>query len=194
MRPTAVVLAVLGCAWAPAWADRFEIVPGKPNQVRFESRAPLESFEGKTDQVRGHVDVSFDSLSAMAVRVEVDLASLDTGIELRNKHMRENHLHTDKFPTAVFLGDTLSGAGVLRPGETGAFKIRGRLELHGVQKPVEADVELTRAETGLHIKARFVVKLPDFEIPRPKFLLLQLDDMQRISVDLVAKPAEVNGP
>ncbi len=190
MRTLSLCVALL--AASPAQAERFEIVPGKPNLVRFESRAPLESFEGKTEQVRGEIEVSFDTLAAMSVRVEVDMASLDTGIAIRNRHMRDNHLHTGKFPRAVFRGGTVTGASALAPGGTARFALAGTLELHGVQKPVEAAVEMTRGTAGLQITARFSVKLPDFEIPRPKFLVMQLDEVQRVSVFLVATRAGKN--
>jgi polyisoprenoid-binding protein YceI len=208
-RSTALAGALAGAAGCllagllprPASGSDFQITPGAPNLVRFESRAPLESFEGKTRQVRGHVKLDPDSLGAwMEVLVEVDLASLDTRIELRNKHMRENHLETAKYPKTVFLGGKVHDlkAARLEPGQTVAFEIEGVFDLHGVKKPLRAPVEMTysRAEgvAELHVVSRFQVKLPDFEIKRPKFLVMQLDEVQRVSIDLVAREAGAKPP
>ena len=180
----------------PALGANFHIVPGEPNLVRFESRAPLESFDGKTRQVRGHVGFAPDSLGDwLDVRVEVDLASLDTGIELHNKHMRENHLETAKFPKVVFVGGKVHKPSRTRlePGQSVSFEIEGVLDLHGVKKPLRAAVEMTysRADGAgqLHVVSRFQVKLTDFEIKRPKFLVMQLDEVQRLEIDLVAAEA-----
>lgn len=66
----------------------------------------------------------------------VDLASLDTGIGLRNRHMRENHLHTDEFPEAVFSGSMAWPAEIpsMEPGVEVELEFSGRLELHGVTR------------------------------------------------------------
>src|SRR5690606_23312653 len=101
------VLAIALCIGLAgvASAARYEIVPGDPNEVTFVSKAPLETFDGSTKQIRGRIEIDPQALGdSITVEVSVDLASLDTGIELRNQHMRENHLHTEKHPEAVFRG------------------------------------------------------------------------------------------
>jgi polyisoprenoid-binding protein YceI len=175
---------------APAWAERFEIRPDKRNLVRFESRAPMETFEGKTRQVSGYVEFDPRSLPDSAViLVEVDLASLDTGIPLRNRHMRENHLDTAQYPKAVFRGGRLESEGhpSLVPGQSAAFRVSGKFELHGVTRDITVPVEATRLDDGsLHLVSRFEVKLSDYRISRPQFLLLKLDETQRITFDVRA--------
>jgi polyisoprenoid-binding protein YceI len=97
---------LVGFEARPTEATDFSIEPGKDrNLVVFTSKATLETFQGKTKQVAGNVSFDPANLSdSVTVRVEVDLASLDTGIPMRNKHMRENHLETSKYPKAVFEG------------------------------------------------------------------------------------------
>ncbi len=201
MRPCACARIAVPALWmllfvTPAAADDYVVVPGKPNLVRFESHAPLETFDGKTSQVKGTLALSPGALGdSMQVRLEVDLASLDTGIEIRNKHMRENHLETAKHPQAVFRGGTVRklSAPNVEPGAKVTFEIAGVLDLHGVEKPLVAAVEMTVAsgEHGpeLHVITRFDVKLSDFGIPRPKFLVMKLDEVQKVTVEFVARPA-----
>ena len=106
---------------SPAEAAKYAIQSGKPNLVRFQSKAALEDFDGKTRKVTGTLVVDPDDLGdSLQVQVEVDLASLDTGISLRNKHMRENHLETEKYPSAVFRG------GKIRPLANGEDKAGGK--------------------------------------------------------------------
>jgi len=52
-RYAAQAICLLLAVVSPAGADDYVVVPGKPNLVRFESQAPLESFDGKTSQVKG---------------------------------------------------------------------------------------------------------------------------------------------
>lgn len=190
--------ALLAIAGHPASAELFEIHPGmEGNAVKFESRAPLETFEGKTDQVHGLLQIDPAHLAdSIGVQVEVDLASLDTGIDLRNRHMRENHLETDKFPQAVFHGANLEGPlpPALAPGETVKLLALGRFDLHGVSRRIQILTELTYLETEagprLHIQGRFQVNLDDYKIHRPTFLVMKLDKTQRIFFDVVAVPKE----
>lgn len=193
--PAATLLGFLAlAAAAPGSATVFEIVPGGAgNQVRFESRATMETFDGKTDRVQGHVEVDPVSLGdSVTVRIEVDLSSLDTGIALRNRHMRENHLETSRFPMAFFEGGRVLGSSdrSLAPGRTVTLDLSGRFELHGVRRTITVPVEVTREDANgmvsLRISASFPVKLSDYEIKRPKFLLLKLADEQAVSVRLTA--------
>lgn len=190
-------LALIAAAASPGAAETFQIEPGEPNVVRFESKAPLETFDGKTRQVRGHVKLDASDLSQwIEVQVEVDLASFDTGIEIRNRHMRENHLETDTYPKAVFKGGKVHDASQkhMRVGETVRFEIEGVLSLHGVDKPLRAPIEMTLESVDesrqIHVAASFQVKLSDYDIKRPRFLTMKLDEVQRLQVTLVAKSIE----
>ena len=196
----APAIGLLLAAVTPTRADEYVVVPGKPNLVRFESHAPLESFDGKTNQVKGTLVLSPGAIGdSIEVNLEVDLASFDTGIEIRNKHMRENHLETAKHPHAVFRGGSVRklSAPRLEPGTKVTFEIAGVLDLHGVQKPLVAAVELMAASADqgaeLHVITRFDVKLSDFGIPRPKFLVMKLDEVQNVTVDLVARRGRAPG-
>ena len=182
---------------ATVYADTFHIVPGTPNLVRFESKAPLETFDGKSREVEGHVRLDPNAIEDwIEVQIEVDLASFDTGIAIRNRHMRENHLETDRYPRAVFKGGRVHEASGsrLRLGETLQFEIEGVLSLHGVDKPLRAPVTLTHEVVDgvaqLRVAAAFQVKLSDHQIKRPKFLVMKLDEVQRINVELIAKAGE----
>lgn len=165
--------------------------------VSFLSKAPLETVEGKTRQVTGELRVDPAALAAgCRVEVRVDLASLDTGIGLRNQHMRENHLETERFPTADFRADSLvAPPAALVPGETAVLTLAGELSLHGVTRPLVTPISVTLAGDGaaLDVHAEFVVELADFAIARPKFLVMKLDETQRITVRLHLQRKDAEG-
>jgi polyisoprenoid-binding protein YceI len=187
-----VVIAAAGLLTSSvARAERFEIRTGdKHSQVTFESKAPMETFEGKTRKVSGFVEFDPAALAdSVTVLAEVDLASLDTGIPIRNKHMRENHLETSKYPKAVFRGGRVSEVtgSTLRPGESSTFVLSGTFALHGVTREIAVPVEAAREKDGsLHVVARFPVNLSDYAISRPEFLVLKLDQTQKVTVDVRA--------
>lgn len=183
---TTTILVFVAAAAAPAATWRI----GPDCEVIFTSKAPMESFDGKTRQVRGHVTCDPALLvGPVDLRVEVDLASLDTGIGMRNTHMRERHLETDTYPLAVFTGREVTAASpaALVPGETVALTVQGTFDLHGVVRPLTVDATVTLAADGtLTVTTGFPVKLSDHAIDRPQFLVMKLADEQRVQVRLVA--------
>ncbi|MFN8177354.1 MAG: YceI family protein [bacterium] len=178
----------------PAAAERFEIGGGDASLVKFESKAPVETFEGKTHAVSGTLDVDPAALGdTLAISVIVEMAKLDTGIALRNRDMRENHLHTDKFPHATFEGGKIveGGGGTLTAGTTRRVTLAGKLTIHGVTKDVSVPVDLTwDGAASVTVGSEFTVALADYTIPRPQFLVMKLGEVQKVSVSLVAKRPE----
>lgn len=186
------VLLLHGIGTARAAMHTYRITPGDETEVVFQSSAPLETFEGSTDQVEGAIVLDPEALGdSLTVEISVDLASLDTGIGLRNRHMRENHLHTERFPEAVFRGASLRGElpDRLASGETVTVRAAGSFSLHGVTRRMETDVRLTLDEAGrtLRIETEFEVFLEDHEIPRPKMLFMKLDEKQKVRLVAVAE-------
>lgn len=179
--------AALAAATAPA--ATWTIGPG--SEVVFTSKAPMESFDGRTAQVRGHVTCDPGALvGPLDLRVEVDLASLDTGIGKRNEHMRDRHLQTATYPLAVFTGRAVTKAAApLTPGQPVTLTVEGTLDLHGVARPLTVEATVTLGPDGaLRVDTAFPVKLSDHAIDRPQFLVMKLADEQQVRVQLVAAP------
>lgn len=192
-RTLTLALALAAC-WAPAGAlaAHFEITADGESKIVFVSKAPLESFKGHTKLLTGWIDVDLDNLAGpVALEVEVDLASFDTGKKKRNQHMRENHLETEKFPKAWFRAGTIlsSSAGSLTAGQEASLIVQGTLDLHGVQKEMDCALTVGLAADGsMTITGSFPVLLSDFAIERPKFLVMKLADEQHVEIELVARP------
>ena len=184
--------AILRAAEVVPHATQFKITPGAAgNLVRFESKAPMESFDGSTKSVSGTLVLEPTAIGdSLELFIEVDLASFDTGIKLRNQHMCENHFHTDKFPKSTFQGGkVLKGAGTsLLDGKEHEILLEGVLDLHGVKKAVQAPVKLTYSAQPptVRMSTTFMVKLSDFEIPRPQMLFMKLSEDQKVTATLVA--------
>jgi polyisoprenoid-binding protein YceI len=197
MRLRIPAILALSLAFAPAaHAAVFAVKPGKDAKVVFTSKAPTETFQGKTDKMEGTLTLDPSAVGdSITVHLEVDLASLDTGKKMRNQHMRENHLETDKYPKAVFDGAAvLSPAGAkLEPGKQVSFQIEGTFALHGVMRRLRCPAEATFTAAGkggtITFHASFPVALPDYKIVRPEFLFLKLAEEQLVDVSGVASSA-----
>lgn len=182
-----VALAVLA-VWAPTQAAtaRWQVKAGEATRVEFVSKAPMETFTGRTTQVSGACTCDIGKLVGdITLEVAVDMASFDTGLSKRNQHMRENHLHTDRFPKAWLRGGVLkaNGAPDLPVGGAVSVEFSGELDLHGVRRPVVVPLELARptADT-ITVRGEFPVRLAEYGIPRPQMLLMKLAEEQRVRV------------
>ena len=187
MKRMLLVAAGLVVAAGPAPAADFVVRPGGDSKVAFVSKAPVESFEGKTNKLSGRVTVDPAAVGdSVRVHFEVDMASLDTGIAKRNQHMRQNHLETGRYPTATFDGVSVRGpAGAkLEGGAPVTLDVEGTFTLHGVSRRLRISVETVYdAKAGrIAFKTAFPVGLTDYEISRPEFLFLKLADTQSVGL------------
>lgn len=166
-------------------ATEYHVDKDAKNSVIFISNAPVEQIIGKTENIDGYVLwQGRDKLENSEFYFEVDLASFDTGIGLRNRHMRENYLETEKYPYATFTGKLIKAESVK---DTISVTASGVFELHGIKNPVEIDVSIVEANGGYFAKSRFEVRLEDYNIERPKMMLLKIGEIIRIELSFFVK-------
>jgi polyisoprenoid-binding protein YceI len=171
----------------------------KNDAVKFTSKATLETIEGKTSEIKGYVSVDPSEVTSGAeAKLAVTLESLKTGIDMRDKHMRENHLETEKYPEAVFILNKVTGAnGDLADGQSKQLTLEGDFTIHGITRTITLDATVTFTTESentntelpgdiLHIVTQFEVALADYEIKRPKFLFLKLSEKQTVEIDFFA--------
>ncbi len=176
--------------------------PTGRDSVSFNSNAPIEVIVGHTNKITGTVslDDSLDlSKQPISAQFDVDLASIDTGIALRNEHMRDNFLETKTFPKATFkLKSIASGATVLKDKQKVHLEANGDFTVHGktVQKKVPIDVtyfKMCPATEGkfkncdlIQINATFPVAFKDHDIKRPEVVFQKLADTVFVTVSASA--------
>lgn len=141
------------------------------------------SFDAKTTAISGSITVSAKGSPAFDGSLAVDLRMLDTGIELRNEHLRDNYLEVAKQPgydTATLSEIDLKGLKLDAPEGKGSFT--GLLALHGVTKTVAGTVDVRPIGEDLHVKASFPVNLLDYSIRRPRYLGVGVKDVVQVDV------------
>ena len=145
------------------------------------------SFDAKTSAVSGSLTASAAHPPAFDGSLAVDLRTLDTGIGLRNDHLREKYLEVDKgagYDKAVLSDIDLKGLNPDAPQGKGSFT--GSLTLHGVKKTVTGPVEVKKTGSGLRVKASFPVNLPDYNIPEPRYLGVGVKNTVQVEVTFTA--------
>lgn len=160
----------------------------------FESNAPLERIVGRTHDLQATLTIDPSDLnSKISGTFTVDLTTLDTGLQLRNQHMRENHLETGKYPDAVFkiIDVQTTGVTALTPETPVQLTVTGDLTLHGVTQTYTVPGEITYWTVGdeqmLSGKAKWNINLQDHQVNRPRFLFTKLAETQVASISFVLK-------
>ena len=143
------------------------------------------SFDATTTVLKGVVTA--DASGRLGGALEVDLTTLDTGIELRDTHLRDTYLEVDRgqnFARAVLSAIVLDDADPRTfEGET-AFS--ATLRLHGVERSVSGVAELARTPNGIGVVAHFPVSLPDHDIQAPRYLGVGVSDQVQAEVRFMA--------
>ena len=145
------------------------------------------SFDAKTTALNAALTVGTSSSPALDGSVVVDLRTLDTGISLRNEHLREKYLEVDKGPDygqAVLSEIVLKGLSPDSPTGKGSFT--ASLTLHGVKNAVTGTVDAHPAGDGLRVKASFPVNLLDYGIPKPRYLGVGVKNIVQVEVAFAA--------
>lgn len=131
--------------------------------------SPMGDFVAKTTAVTGAASLKGDEISAQ--NIVVNLKSLKTGVELRDKHT-QNYLDTTKFPDAVLISAKGKGG-----KGTGKIKIRG----------VEKDITGTYKVEGNMLKADFDLMLNDFKITDINYKGVGVEDKVTLHVVVPVK-------
>src|SRR5919199_129659 len=178
------VAILLGCVAAvplSARAQELRVTSGDVTVV-----CPMTiggSFEAKTSAVSGTVTPAGGG--AVKGVLSVELMNLDTGISLRNRHLRNNYLEVQKGPE--FSTAKLENIKVEKlPGKT---TFTGTMTLHGQKHDVSGTADVQQDGKGYKVQATFPLQISAFQIPEPTYLGVGVKDEITVQVNLVAAPA-----
>jgi len=185
-------LAGLLTAGVSSAAERAFAVGGedKNTNITFESETDFETILGHTHTASGQVAADLEAGTA-SVDVRVPVGALDTGIELRNKHLQSaDWLDAKQHPDLRFVSRSA------RRFDDGSWEIAGDFSLHGVTKPltIRALVKPIPADAAkaaglgkgdwLRVSTPFEVKLSDFGIEVPSKVAGRVSDVWKVKLNL----------
>ncbi|WP_181795098.1 YceI family protein [Streptomyces sp. WELS2] len=108
----------------------------------------LARIHGRFDSFAGVVRIA-ERMERSAMHVVIDASSIDTGIRMRDDHLRSaDFLDVQRFPTLEFYSDRFVHKGGSRWAVTGA------LSLHGVTRTVTLDTEYLGLGNGVEGETR----------------------------------------
>lgn len=148
------------------------------NQIQFVSTAPMEEIHGTAAGISGALKLNPAQVEAMTGKIEVQVASMETGIERRDEHLHgADWLDAKQFPVIAFEIAGMKDVDVQTDKAKATIQgtAMGTFSLHGVARemeiPVEATYLLASDQTAKRapgdffvIKGAFQIALKDFDI------------------------------
>ncbi len=129
---------VLFAALAVAQASEYYVIDTKGMHAFVTFKVKHLGFswmEGRFDRFSGDFTYDQENPANNRVRVEIDMASIDTNHAERDKHLRsERFFDVQRFPKATFLSHTWKDLG------GGRARLEGHLTMRGITRPVALDV------------------------------------------------------
>lgn len=132
-------------------------------------RPSFLKIRGKKGKVSGKMVIKENRFSA---KLKVLLDDFDTGLNLRNSHMKENYLETDQFPNAtLFISKIPLKKDFInsKSAELNKIPFKGKLKLRGITKVVNGTASLIKKGKKLSGEASFKFILTDFNMKIPSF-------------------------
>lgn len=126
-------------------ATTFAIDPAHTDVLFSAKHMMVTTVRGKFHAVSGTVTLDEENPSASTGTFAVEVASLNTGVEQRDGHLRSaDFFDAENHPTATFTATAVTPKG----GDD--YAVTGDLTIRGTTKPVTFDVELLGFYTGMN--------------------------------------------
>jgi polyisoprenoid-binding protein YceI len=183
------------CALAAVAADEPLQVEGHSGTVSFVSTTNMIGIEiaGRSNSVTSSAEAitTDDQLIFRRMEALVPVASLATGMKVRDEHMRKYIFRTPdgKEPDLRFSADTVTCAAA--GSHEYSCPLKGSLSIRGVARPVELTMKVKEEGGSFRASTDTVVKLSTYSIERPsQFGVKPADDVKvHIELNGKARPA-----
>ncbi|APE07799.1 hypothetical protein BM528_17485 [Alteromonas sp. RW2A1] len=176
MRTLSTALLTCGLAF-PAAADW--TIDGDTSALHFLSTKNSQVTEvHKFDSFNGNLSDSGK------LNVEVDLSSVNTAIDIRNKRMQEMLFNVSKYATAIFEATLTDSMMKLNAGDVVNGKVDGILTLHGQAVPTTFAVTVSQVDEDtltVSTSAPTLIKAESFGLAKGVAALQEIAGLKSIT-------------
>ncbi len=140
-------------------------------------------INGHGEGPKGSIHIAENNISG---ELAIDISTLDSGMSLRNKHMKEKYLEMDKFPQAklIIKDQPLPNGWTPENKVVSSARLKAELEMHGERQPVDVDY---RIDKDFRISANFKIKITDYKVAIPSFMGVTVTEVIELKVDTLVK-------
>jgi polyisoprenoid-binding protein YceI len=168
------VLGIAACVSTSVVSASAGLSSTGESTVKFEAQGPAGmKINGASGGVRA-------TESDGKIRIVAPTTSFRTGIDLRDKHLRD-YLESDKHPQATLTVDRSKIA--LPGGGPATGKIAAELTLHGVTRRADVAYRISGSGKTYKVHGDIDIRIADFGIKKPCYLGVCVGDAVKISAD-----------
>ncbi len=145
---------------------------------------------GRTSAIQGQLEVApGPPPQVVAGQFTVDISTLQSDDDRRDKKIREEFLESARFPLATFTVTQVEGLPAeYQEGETVSFQMTGDLTIREVTKPVTWEVQATLQDGVLSGEAQTLIFMKDFGFAPPDIAgWMKVTDGVTLVVDFTAR-------
>jgi len=181
MQKRLFILAALIVMAAPAFSQKYFTRDGK---VKFFSDASMEKIEAVNKSATAVLDAA---TGKMEWKVLIKGFLFEKA--LMQEHFNENYLESSKYPNATFKGEitNLSEVNLSKDG-TYTTKVKGKMNIHGVEKDVETTGTAKVSGGTVTIHSEFTVKCSDHNIKIEAQKVSNIANEIKVTVDAALAP------
>lgn len=149
------MLLLAGSAFTLIAADNWKIAPN------YSITFSIDDAAGIFKDFKGTIVFDEQNPAASKFDVTIDVASVNTGNALQNKHVKSDEwLDATKYPQIRFTSQRLVRTAT-------GYQVTGDLEMHGVKKPLTIPFTFKHTATGGLFAGTFNINRSDFRIGKP---------------------------
>jgi polyisoprenoid-binding protein YceI len=155
----------------------------------FASAGEGDKWSGKAPIEK--IDLEFDPGKPLETKFKAVVRPdrFDSGNGIRDANARGNVFQTGDFPEITLTSLEVAGEAKRMPvGEARNFKVKAKLNLHGVTREIEMNVKAVWNGAKLTATSGFKINLSDYKLGRPQMFFISVDDPVRLEINLEAKP------
>ena len=160
-----------------AFVGRAQLYTFSDGTVSFFSEAPLENIDATNNKIN-----SFLNTSSNEVMFIVHIRGFTFDKDLMKEHFNEKYMESDKYPTATFKGKINDAVDYSKNG-TYNVTATGMLNMHGVEREINAPGTITVDKGKINLKSDFRVPLKGFNIEVPKLVFQNIAEVISIKVN-----------
>lgn len=151
---------------------------GKSSVVSFFSDAPLEDIFAESKKSSS----VFNSTDKKIV-VLMKPNSFIFKNPMMQEHFNEDYMESDKFPNATLKGNIIGAYDVTKDG-TYPVSVKGKLNIHGVEKDREIKGNIIVKGGKVSVEAKFAIKVADHGIKVPSIQIKNIAEVVEVSVKI----------
>ena len=155
-----------------------DLYKSSKGEISFFSKTPMENIDAVNSNLKALINSKNGEIAFIVTNIGFKFEK-----PLMEEHFNENYIESDKYKSSMFKGKIIGDVDFTKDG-TYPVKVKGTLNIHGVDQEREIDGELIVKGGALKVNSKFGVNLKDHKIKIPKLVVKNIAKSVDVTVDI----------